>query len=316
MKDVPPGKAAGHHLRRADEGRGLPVALGPEPVPVGHQALDGEAGKLGEAVEVLERRGEGGEAALPQEGPHPGLDPGLLAQVGLLRVARPDLVGLAVLREERVHLGVRHLVDHRDEVADPVAVDRVAELPLRRHLVALGDRHLAHVVAEAGHLEPARLRPAAGRAHPRADPVVHLLVLPVADHDLAGQAQPRADEPELAVAVGGLVQVHEVHVDRAPRQVAVELRVEVQEGLLERGEAGDPHLRGREGVHPEDEADAALRHVGLGEEGGDLVRRLHDGLEDDPAGDAGGLVERGRDRPRVRPRPASASPARRGAGCR
>ena len=79
-------KAAGHHLRRADEGRGLPVALGPEPVAVGHQALDGEAGKLGQAVEVLERRGEGGEAALPQEGPHPGLDPGLLAQVG--RAAR------------------------------------------------------------------------------------------------------------------------------------------------------------------------------------------------------------------------------------
>ena len=55
-----------------------------------------------------------------------------------------------------------------------------------------------------------------------------LLVLPVADHDLAVQAEAAADEPELAVAVGGLVQVHEVHVDRAPRQVAVELRVEVQ----------------------------------------------------------------------------------------
>ena len=95
------------------------------------------------------------------------------------------------------------------------------------------------------------------------------------------------------------LQVHEVHVDRAPRQVAVELRVEVQEGLLERREAADPHLGRREGVHPEDEPDAACGGVGLGEEGGDLVRRLDDGLEDDAAGDAGRLVERGRDRLRV-----------------
>ena len=56
-------------------------------------------------------------------------------------------------------------------------------------------------------------------------------VLPVADDHLAAQPQPAADEPELAVAVGRLVQVHEVHVDRRPGDVAVELRVQVRERL-------------------------------------------------------------------------------------
>src|SRR4030042_435275 len=66
---------------------------------------------------------------------------------------------------------------------------RLPDLPRRRHLASLGDRPLAHVVAEAGHLEPPRVRPAAGRAHPGADPVLDLLVLPVADHGLAALPQ-------------------------------------------------------------------------------------------------------------------------------
>jgi hypothetical protein len=40
-------------------------------------------------VQVLERGGERGEAALLEEGPQARLDPRLLAQVPLLRVARP-----------------------------------------------------------------------------------------------------------------------------------------------------------------------------------------------------------------------------------
>ena len=34
-------------------------------------------------------------------------------------------------------------------------------------------------------------------------------------------------------------------------------------GFCERTEAGDPHLGGREGVHPADQADAVRRRVGL-----------------------------------------------------
>ena len=42
-----------------------------------------------------------------------------------------------------------------------------------------------------------------------------------------------SDEPELAVAVGRLVQVHEVHVDLRPGQLAVELRVQVRHRLAQ-----------------------------------------------------------------------------------
>jgi hypothetical protein len=206
-----------------------------------------------------------------------------------------DLVELGVLLHEAVDLGVRRLLDPGDEIADAVAVDRVPELPLGGDLVALGDRHLAHVVPEARELEALAVGPSARRPHPDAYGLVDAVFLPMADDDLPVLPQPGADVPELPVAVGGLVQVHEVHVDRAPGQVTVELGVEVGVGLAQRGEAGDPHLRGREGVHPEDEADAGRGRVRLGEEPEHLLRRLDDGLEHDAARDARRAVERLRD---------------------
>ena len=52
----------------------------------------------------------------------------------------------------------------------------------------------------------------------------------------------RADEAELAAAVRGLVQVHEVHVDAVPRQGGIELSVELQQRFVEDCQAVDPHF--------------------------------------------------------------------------
>ena len=72
----------------------------------------------------------------------------------------------------------------------------------------------------------------------------------MADHDLAVEPQPRVDKPGLAVPVRGLVQVHEIHVDLVPRQIAIELGVQVQKRLLQLGQSANPHLGGGKRVHP------------------------------------------------------------------
>ena len=64
------------------------------------------------------------------------------------------------------------------------------------------------------------------------------------------------DESGFPVPVGRLVQIHEIHVDGIPREIAIELRVQMEEGLAQGGEATDPHLRGREGVHPKNQPGA------------------------------------------------------------
>ena len=73
-------QAGGHHLHGAHQRGGLPVALGAEAVAVRHQALDGEAGELRQAVQVLEGRREGAEAAVLEEAAHAQLDARRLPQ--------------------------------------------------------------------------------------------------------------------------------------------------------------------------------------------------------------------------------------------
>jgi hypothetical protein len=116
---------------------------------------------------------------------------------------------------------------------------------LRLDAVTAGHRDLAHVhPAEARDLEIARLVQRERASSPARELGLHLRVLPMTDHDRAIHAQARADEPVLPVAVGRLVQVHEIHVDLVPRQLAVELRVQVRQRLLQAREPRDPHLGG------------------------------------------------------------------------
>ena len=118
-------------------------------------------------------------------------------------------------------------------------------------------------------------------AHPGGDTFLNLGIRPVAHHDLAIQAQAGVQEPGLAIAVGGLVEVHEIHVDLAPRQIAIELRMQMAERLSQGRQTANPHFGGRERMHPEDQARALGRVIGFQTELADFVRRGEHGLEND-----------------------------------
>ena len=104
-------------------------------------------------------------------------------------------------------------------------------------------------------------------------------------------AEAGLDVAELAVAVGGLVEVHEVEVDVRPRQFHVGLGVQVQQGLPEQVQALDPHLGGRERVHPGGHADYGVVGVRFERGAADGVRVRQYRLPDDPDRDVGRLVE-------------------------
>ena len=71
----------------------------------------------------------------------------------------------------------------------------------------------AHVVSKAHDLHILGHCHADGGLHPAADAGLHVIVLPVTGDDLARLAESGSDEAVLAVAVCGLIKVHEVHVD-------------------------------------------------------------------------------------------------------
>ena len=159
-------------------------------------------------------------------------------------------------------------------------------------LVALCDGDLAHVVAEAHDLHVLRHGHADGGLHPVADALVNLFVLPVAGHDLAGLAQAGADEAVLPVAVGGLVEVHEVHVDFVVRDLLVVLGGKVAPGLLQVAQPVDPHLGRGEGMAPGDDAGALAAVVGLPDNVADLFVGLGGHLVDQRIGQNPGKLLR------------------------
>ena len=112
----------------------------------------------------------------------------------------------------------------------------------------------------------------------------NLFVLPVAGHDLAGLAQAGADEAVLTVAVGGLVEVHEVHVDFVVRDLLVVLGGKVAPGLLQVAQPVDPHLGRGEGVAPGHDAGALAAEVGLPDNVADLFVGLGGHLVDQRIG--------------------------------
>ena len=264
---MPPGRPAGHDLHRPQQRRRLPVAFRAEAVTIGHEPLGGNAGQLRQPAQILKRGGEALEISGLQKCAQAEFDAGGFAHGTVPGAAFAQigghLVGVGVFLDQLVNGFRGNAVHGFDQVADAVAVDGVTELELRGHLVALGHGHFAHVVAEAGELRALPVVPRRRRAAPGAEFFLNGLFLPETDDHFPVHPHPAPNKAVLAVAVGGLVHVHEIHVNRGPRNVAIILRVQVRHRFAQLLQAVDPHLRRREGVAPGDETDALGRVIGL-----------------------------------------------------
>ena len=205
------------------------------------------------------------------------------------------VVSVLVFLDESVHFFFRNGVRYFHQVADAVGVHGVTKLHLRGDLVTFGHGHFAHVVAETDELRTLPVGPRGSGTRPRADFFLSGFLLPETNDYFAVDPQAAHDETVLAIAVRRLIHVHEIHVDRAPRQIAVVLRVQMADRFAELLESVDPHLRRRERVAPRHETDALRGVVRLLTEFGDGVRRNHDRLENNFHRNRAGFVQRGGD---------------------
>ena len=287
-------QAVAHHGADAHQHGGLPVAFGGEAEAVlGREALRAHARQLRQGAQVLEVVHAGGAAVGVHHVDHRGLFLGGDEQrvvLGVEQLGGHVVLGLVVL-DDGLDLVVLDGLVGGDQLVDGPGVDRGAEHALGLGLVALGDGHVAHVVAPAHDLHGVGGVPAGAGTGPGGDLLGHLGVGVVADHNLAVDAEAGDDVPELTVAMGGLVQVHEVHVDGLPRDLHVMLGVQLQHRLGEHFQAADPHLGRGEGVAPGDHADDVRVGRGLDHELLDAVGGLQRGLEDDLDRNGAGAVQ-------------------------
>ena len=227
-------------------------------------------------MEIFKGGGEGMEAALFQKTLHAQLNTcgiqHVLALVAVDLCRRRQAVAAFVLVHQRVNVAIADVIHHLHQIAHRPGVDGEAKFNLRGHFITVGDCHFAHVVAETHHFQVAGVLLRDRLTHPGANAFLCLAVLPVAGHHGMLLTHARADEAELAAAVRGLVQVHEVHVDAVPRQGGVELRVELQQRFVEDSQAVDPHFCWREGVQPHHQASAFVIVIGIAADVSDFVR--------------------------------------------
>ena len=153
-----------------------------------------------------------------------------------------QLVFFLVYSTKVFYLLILDLVDDGYQVAHAMGVYAVTKFDLRFHLVSFGYRNLAHVVTKPHKIGPLKVVPSCGGPAPHVQLFVHCRVLPVAGDHLAFDPHPAHDEPKLSVAMGRLVQVHEVHVNFPPGDIAVELGMQMAKRFLQDLEAVDPHF--------------------------------------------------------------------------
>ena len=242
-----------------------------------HKALRGQTWNLVETAaclldigiaEIVEVCGE----ALGTEVLKDGTDGELsLGRIPYLTVAFTLLVLQVVLHgvllevdivNEGCDILVLNLVEIGHDGGERTVVDVIAEYLLKGHLVAIGDGNIVHLIAETQDETVVGVGPTGADALPYGDVLLGLGILPVSDDCLAGLAQTGENMSIFAVAVGTLVQIHEVHIHCVVRNGLVVLCVEVEQRFLELLQTVYPHFGGRESVHPCDDADTVLIGVG------------------------------------------------------
>jgi hypothetical protein len=163
--------------------------------------------------------------------PQPHLNLGSIEQRSMFASALTerlgDRVGLIVIGREMLDFGVGHGVHALCQISDAIPIHDLAQLDCGVEFVSLGHGNIPHVVPEARDSQLLSVVPSTGCAPPCAHLSVNIRIRPVADNDLAPKPHPGSNESKLAVTMGRLIEIHEVHIDSGPGQFLIELRVQV-----------------------------------------------------------------------------------------
>ena len=100
---------------------------------------------------------------------------------------------------------IPYLLYKIDEITHTIAVDGIPQANLRIHFIAIGDRNIAHVVANASDFEILRIMPGTCGAHPDGELGVNHWILPMADNDLCLQPHTRCNVSVFTIAMGRLI---------------------------------------------------------------------------------------------------------------
>ena len=188
-------------------------------------------------------------------------------------------ITLLILPAEKINGVLGDVIDQSGKITDSIAIHRTAKTNFGSHLIPLGDGHLAHIIPKAGKTGTLEIMPCTGSAHPGPDPLLDVKILPESHDDLSGKTHAGVQKSRFPVPMGGLMEIHEIHVDLIPWQIPVELGVKMNNRLPKISESADPHLRWRKSMHPEHHSRTGRIVLSRPAESTDLFRRCHHRLQ-------------------------------------
>jgi hypothetical protein len=213
-------------------------------------------------MQIFESGSEGFEAACLQKVAHADFDARTIAQrcvalaTGTQR--RNNIVLVEISLHHLVDFDITGIVDCLDQIAHPVTIHIISKFYLSLDLVAFGHGYITHVVAKACNFCALPISPRGRSTRPHAQLHLHIIIPPMTNNDLALQSHAAANEAKLTVTMCCLIEIHEIHVNLSPGNFAIVLRVQMCERLFEQAQPGNPHLGGRERVHPGNETNTVL----------------------------------------------------------
>ena len=151
------------------------------------------------------------------------------AEFRLVSSLQEDVVFVVILFYQSVGIRLGNGLNRLRDLIYGIRVDLPAKLNLRFYFIALCNCHVSHIVGNPHHADMAALHDAYGGSHPGGNLLLHLGIAPVAHYNLSLDSHAGYDMPVFPVAVGGLVLVHEVHVNGIVGNLLVELGMQMHQ---------------------------------------------------------------------------------------
>ena len=122
------------------------------------------------------------------------------------------------------------IINH--QIIDRAIIHVIAQSLFGSYLITIGYSHVIHLITEAKDQHILRICPSSADTHPGSNLLLCGFILPMSYDNFTVLTHPGTDMAEFAVAMSRLVQVHEVHIHRIPRNFLIILCMEMQQRLL------------------------------------------------------------------------------------
>jgi len=98
--------------------------------------------------------------------------------------------------------------------------------------IALSNGNISHIVTKPGKFCTLPIIPARSSTCPSANLFQHFSILPMTSYYFPTHPHAAHDESKFPVAMRALIEVHEIHINRAPGNITIKLRMQMQNWLL------------------------------------------------------------------------------------